>query len=423
MKTKLRGWIFYTVLLAMVAAVAAPLATYALVNYPPGSLLQPGDVTGTEIRTGTITDTNISATAAISATKISSGPNDGTIPFSGNGAEATSSKLTYSTNTNTFSSLGSTTLGATTTVNGVQYVWPSTQGNANTKLQNNGAGSLAWVQASNSVTTIAYIAAETITAGDAVSVGDGQLDTQSPPSINTAGTGINSTVWGAYKLNNASFHANQIISVNITLINNGGGSPFAQPQFVLVADNSGSPSFNSLGTTTAGAVNMNGGVSHTYTINFATPITIQDNTVYWIVMSSAGQCDSNTCDFEVASTNTNGDKQSTNSGSTWSAENHDLVFGFTYTTSNSSDVYEANATTANFREKGFIGLAENSATAGQNVTVDVGGVSAATTSLAATTSYFLQNTNGQLGTSAGSVSRKIGISLGTSGFLVRPDNP
>jgi hypothetical protein len=55
-----------------------------------------------------------------------------------------------------------TVSGTTTTINGVGYVWPASQGNNGTRLTNNGSGTLSWTWANGSTQSGTFTASDGI---------------------------------------------------------------------------------------------------------------------------------------------------------------------------------------------------------------------------------------------------------------------
>lgn len=136
---------------AIAAAIVLALGVRAEISKADISNPHPvpptASVTGTIIANFTITDANMATGAAVNLSKISQTGDATFIPYGSGSGLATTSKLTFNPAINTFSSIGSTTLGATTTINGVQYVWPSTQGSVSSALVNNGSGVVSWAAA------------------------------------------------------------------------------------------------------------------------------------------------------------------------------------------------------------------------------------------------------------------------------------
>jgi hypothetical protein len=81
-------------------------------------------------------------------------------------------------------------------------------------------------------------------------------------------------------------------------------------------------------------------------------------------------------------------------------------------------VVNASSAAANFRETSFIGFALGSASAGGTISVAVSGVVSGFTSLASGSQYYLNDTNGSIGTSAGTQTRKVGIAVSTTQVLI-----
>lgn len=67
----------------------------------------------------------------------------------------------------------------------------------------------------------------------------------------------------------------------------------------------------------------------------------------------------------------------------------------------------------------FIGIAKNSASIGQNVNVITNGVVSGLSGLSVNRTYFVNNTAGTIGTSAGTNSKKIGVSVSSTELLLK----
>jgi hypothetical protein len=66
----------------------------------------------------------------------------------------------------------------------------------------------------------------------------------------------------------------------------------------------------------------------------------------------------------------------------------------------------------------FIGFAKSSVTVGQSILVRTGGVVTGLSGITAASPYYLNDTNGTIGTSAGSQTRKVGIGLNSTQLLI-----
>lgn len=126
-----------------------------------GSFLQPGDVTSSHVLNGTLVNADISASAGIDATKIKGGTPAGTILFSTGSAVGTSTSLSWYTATGTMRVAGNADITGTTTLRGVDYIWPASQGAASTYLQTDGTKTLSWVGISSPQDAIGYFGQST----------------------------------------------------------------------------------------------------------------------------------------------------------------------------------------------------------------------------------------------------------------------
>lgn len=139
--TKAFQYIFSGIIGAM---LLSPLALFALVQYPPGALLQPNDVTSSHIRNGEIVNVDVSPTASIYARKIQVGGTQGSLLLSDGYTIATSSQVRVATSTGDLYVLGGRIHATTTNFGGVNYAWPSADGTNGQVLQTNGSGTLSF---------------------------------------------------------------------------------------------------------------------------------------------------------------------------------------------------------------------------------------------------------------------------------------
>lgn len=161
-----------TDLAVVLAFLLVPVVASAVVTYPPGALLQTGDVTTGIIRNATILDIDVATTTNISIFKIGQIA-AGAIPFGrGDRFNATTTELSWDV-TNTRLGIASSSPGATlsvngsaiirdtlttanlvatgtTRLNGVTYTWPSADGTSGQSLTTNGAGALSFSSATQS---------------------------------------------------------------------------------------------------------------------------------------------------------------------------------------------------------------------------------------------------------------------------------
>jgi hypothetical protein len=121
-------------------ATGVPLSGDASIANTGAITISNNAITSSKINDGTITDADVSATAAIAGTKIT--PNFG--------AQSISTTGTLSAGSTTASNL---TVSGTTTFNNKAYSWPSTALVGNTFLRTDAAGNLSWASAPASFST------------------------------------------------------------------------------------------------------------------------------------------------------------------------------------------------------------------------------------------------------------------------------
>ena len=107
----------YGIIAGILLAAAAMPAAYAQVFFPPSASLSAGDITTSHILDGTITNVDVSGSAAIDATKVRGGVPAGGILLANGNAMATSSLFGYATSTNRLG-VGTSTPTQTLSVHG-----------------------------------------------------------------------------------------------------------------------------------------------------------------------------------------------------------------------------------------------------------------------------------------------------------------
>lgn len=405
------------VVLTLVAPAGYALATI----YSAGSLLQTGDVKTEHILNGTITNNDISNTAKISATKVSPNGTTGTILLTDGTNIATTTALEYATTTGDLYVFGGKVHASSTNLNGVNYSWPSADGSSSQILQTDGGGTLSWVSGASQKLSYTFTSGEAITQGDIVALGDGS-GTSAASNAATGTTGSNgnvtNTTWQAMATTTPASGVAQVTAV-IGCFRSANPPETRTITMTVMADSAGHPSGVSLGSVSDSWSIANGGANHTFTLS--SPIDLSGSTTYWFVFKDSASGGS--VRYCPNSTAPISQQQSSDSGSSWGSSGSTGSLGATYVTAASNRVYKASAASNNYLANAIIGMAQTTVSQGQSITVDIGGLSAATSTAAAATTYYLGNTPGKIQTTAGTVSRKVGLGLGALGFLVRIDNP
>lgn len=265
-----------------------------------------------------------------------------------------------------------------------------------------------------------FTADSAITAGNAVIITDGSNVARSSVSLsNSAGivvVGASTAVWAAQAFTVPSETNLYVQSITVKLDQNtNGGQPTATLTLSIRTTSAGQPTGADLASTTVSHSNFGSNQSVAFT--FATPVILTAGVTYSYVIRTS-----------TASGNSYqwyGDFSSSNSGSTWSSagtassQNAAIAYGKTTT---AGRVMQSNATTSNIFANNFIGFATSTTAEAGTCPVVHTGIITGLSGLTVGSVYFLSNTAGAIATSAGSVSKKVGIAISTTALLIRNDN-
>lgn len=255
-------------------------------------------------------------------------------------------------------------------------------------------------------------AGENVALGDAVSIGDGLEYLLVANTSTGADEVIRNTAWWSQSFT-TSAGAKSIGSVSLNF-----SYALGDPQNVtgtmtihIYANSGGAPTGSSLGS--QAFVGSTGSLVKT---TFATPVTVSPSTLYHIVVVSTNG-DNNIRIRKGAGAGT-GVNKSTDSGANWVADNGPFYHSVYEIDSTAGQIMKSTAVgPTRARDKNFVGFANEAITSGSSGEVIVGGAFT-TTGLTAGVIYYLSDTRGAIATSAGSVSRKIGLSLTTTKILI-----
>jgi len=294
---------------------------------------------------------------------------------------------------------------------------PNADGTNGDVLSTNGAGVASWVSGSSlSDSSITITTGENITAGDAVMVADGSeakiLSAFS--NTNTTGEDIGGTNW-YYQSFTTSSTTTMIKRVRGVFTSNGSTGTFT----VRIRS---TPNGSDLASVTSG--NPNGTTAFTFNL------AVSPSTTYYIVMDwdNAG----NPVSWRGGTTSSYSGGvpgKSTNSGSTWVATTNvtgDFAFAVFESYTTAGRVYRTSADSGEYVGTGwttnFIGIARASASAAASLSVQINNAYTSFSGLTPGLTYYLSNTPGAIASSAGTVSKKIGISLASTTLLIKQDN-
>lgn len=311
----------------------------------------------------------------------------------------------------------STNLTQTVTYGTVPHTYPSSQCANNQVEVNNGSGVLSCSNILAAHTGSSLTAGEQIQQGDLVAFGDNSTtgyNTNAQGGQTThVGSIITSTVYEAVSSTTPASNIDSVTNFQPCFRDN---SPTENASITvsIQTDNSGAPSGFSLGTSSLTFSNANGGSGQTFT--FTPSVAVNTNTKYWYVMSNP----TNTGQPELCTATgvLQQRQESSNAGVSWGGITNDSGFTVTYIQANPSKIYRASSAASNFRFKDLIGFAEAAIPSGSSGYIDTSGIATSPTSTTMGVSYFANDGNGTIGTSAGSNSRKVGTGLGANGFLI-----
>ena len=156
------------------------------------------------------------------------------------------------------------------------------------------------------------------------------------------------------------------------------------------------------------------------TFTFATPVNIEVGKTYAIVFYSSYSYP--TTSYSGGDTYSRGSMYtSSNSGSTWNiVSGRDLYFNVNMIL-DAGSIYKTSALANNQLLTNFIGFSSGSYSKGSNADIVVGG-KVGNFTLTPGLTYYLSDIYGAINTSAGTNSKKVGISLSTTELLIKQDN-
>lgn len=258
-----------------------------------------------------------------------------------------------------------------------------------------------------------FVAYENITAGNAVSIGDGTQQDFGGSTSTGSTTNFDTTNWVSQKLTTSagtySIHSLMLQFTNL--------ASNATVTVSIRADSGGQPTGADLGSKADAMAPVSG--QHTFT--FASPITVTPSTDYHIVIRVTAGATPQSVDRGNSAGQ--GNNTSANSGSTWAASNGPLYFSVFQIDSAAGQIGKSSGLySVSSRANTFIGFAYETKTAGQACRVMLGPFSTGLSGLTPGSVYYLSNTYGAVATSAGTVSRKIGPALSSTKILIKHDN-
>lgn len=391
----------------------------ALTNYAPAALLQPGDITGTMIRDSTITNADVSPSAALDFSKLFGGGSDGSVFYQATNALATTSKFSWYVATSTFWVNGNLQVFGTTTFRGVDYIWPAAQGTSGQVLQTDGNKTLSWTSPASTILTLAGIAGENVTAGQPVQVASTAYSINTLPLITQNGTGYVIGSAGEPAIAQTFLGSDGSGAVNLSFEVAKASSPVDNFTWAIQTDNgSGQPDGINLASGSILGSSMPAACTTKTTVSLGTTLVLTSGTTYWIILGRSGATDPTnqyTSCYNTGNPYTSGTAQTYN-GVTWAPASNDLVVGLS-TSAIVGEYYGTSASSALFSQS-FVGFAQSTVKATQAFTVTTGGTMTGLSGLSTGIQYYLANATSTLSSSAGTVSHKACIAITTTSCLI-----
>ena len=148
----------------------------------------------------------------------------------------------------------------------------------------------------------------------------------------------------------------------------------------------------------------------TFTHTFSSPPSVTPSNDYFVIISLTTD-PAQSIYHSGSTTNTNGDRKSSNSGVSWGASSGNFATVVYEKVLNTGTLFKASAIDSNnFRFNGYIGISQGNAKKDDIVKVTINGVSKID-NLSAGSVYYLSDTFGSISTSAGTNSLLVGKAL------------
>lgn len=294
-------------------------------------------------------------------------------------------------------------------------------GDANNFITWNGT-TLA-VQGVSNVTKL-FTAGEALSTGQAVFLADGnESSSQAAGGAGASFYTIDADAdWYAQTFTARSETGNLRIASATVYMSRGTGAT-GNVTFAIYATSAGAPTGAALATATESiadiAANGSGGAYTAKEVTFASPLTLTGATVYALVVSVDTLAVENVFLQHASGTYGNGSVfTSTDSGANWDAGGGtDMRFDCPILFTTSGSVYLTDAGTAAESES-FTGFVKTTTALAGSVPVFIAGEATGLSGLTTGSPYYLSDTAGAVSTSAGTVTRKVGIALSTTSMLI-----
>jgi len=282
---------------------------------------------------------------------------------------------------------------------------------------NSGATAPEWFTPSTTSSQLqkSFTAGEDISAGEAVRMGTDTFITDQQNTIGDGYIGLNTNVYAGQSFTTG---------VGITVIDKfqvylktSSGTFSGTVTWELWSDSGGNPS-SLLETITEDYSTHNVTTSAAWhDITPSSPISVSASTKYWLLSHNGGANPQWYRKGPTGTTYAGGNITESANGSTWFPNtSYDYAFKTMYQDEEAGKIYLADAASAGNAKP--IGFADEAITNGNSGNVNIGGVDDNQSGLTPATVYYLSDTPGAIGTSAGSTSVKVGFALSATELLI-----
>jgi hypothetical protein len=368
-----------------------PVASTSLVATSPLALT----VNTLSLLDGSLTNAHISSTAAIAYSKLS-------LTASIVNADVSSTAAIADTKLDTIATAGKVSGAALTSLGSIPA----------------GAGVIPIANMPSLTLTATSTTGEAVSSTHALFIEDTTdtvTRTSSTASSTTASMGDDAAASAKLAQSFSLTNLKRVNQVRIEIGKN--GTPIDSVTVSIQTDSSGVPSGTKLASTTLASSSLTSNQS-LITFSLDQIVAVSSGTTYWVVFERTGAIDaSNYYLWSRCTNNCYGSGELYRlATATWTAiTNSDSTFYVDFV-SVAGRAYRTSASQTGEYET-FIGFARDTTAAGSTVTIDVGGVIAGF-SLVTGKQYYISDTFGQISTSTGTNTRKVGISISSSSLLI-----
>lgn len=401
------GLIFGIGIVMFLFSLSVFLPMFAAVVYPPGAMLQPNDVTSSHIRDATIVNVDVSSTAAIAYSKLNLTNSILDADVSSTAAIAVS-KIATSTDY-FFVTPNAQTFNGVKTFGSIPIL------PASDPTQDNEAARKAYIDALIGPVKLPSLTAyETIEIGRIVGIGDGTLSrvATSTNQVNDAASGFGLTAVQHIEQTFQISTTSTISGINIGLKKTGAPTDNA---IISIKQAQGGAELAS--TTISGATLTT--TETFYNLQLNSPIILSPLTTYRVNLSRSGSLDGTNYFYVgvlVAGTYGGGNISEWD-GTTWTARAYDanMIIGLVAT---AGQLFKVNAASSTLTHFAF-GMTSAQITQGASGQATALGTLTGLSGLTTGKRYYLQNTDGDIGTTAGTTNVEIGKAYSATAIFVK----